>query len=60
MEEGAKLKIFDPKVEKEQILMELNHPNICNDPSRGKCMEEGESYNRTPHPPWSSNSRETN
>ncbi|PIK51834.1 putative UDP-glucose 6-dehydrogenase isoform X2, partial [Apostichopus japonicus] len=34
MEEGAKLKIFDPKVEKEQILMELNHPNICNDPSR--------------------------
>lgn len=35
MEEGAKLEIYDPKVEKEQILMELNHPSICNDPSRG-------------------------
>ncbi|KAJ8029587.1 UDP-glucose 6-dehydrogenase [Holothuria leucospilota] len=34
MEEGANLKIYDPKVEKQQILMELNHPSICDDPEK--------------------------
>ncbi|XP_050417434.1 UDP-glucose 6-dehydrogenase isoform X2 [Patella vulgata] len=34
MDEEARLRIYDPKVEKSQILRELTHPCISEDPSR--------------------------
>ncbi|CAD5119453.1 DgyrCDS8060 [Dimorphilus gyrociliatus] len=32
MDEGAKISIYDPKVEKSQIRADLSHPSICSDP----------------------------
>lgn len=34
MDEGAYISIYDPKVEKEQIISDLSHPNISDDPDR--------------------------
>ncbi|XP_015748531.1 PREDICTED: UDP-glucose 6-dehydrogenase-like [Acropora digitifera] len=34
MDEGARITVYDPKVEKEQILLELTHPSISEDPER--------------------------
>jgi UDPglucose 6-dehydrogenase len=36
MDEGAKIHIYDPKVEHEQIIADLTHPTISDDPSRVK------------------------
>ncbi|CAC5358332.1 UGDH [Mytilus coruscus] len=36
MDEGAKLHIYDPKVEEKQLITELTHPAISDDPSRVK------------------------
>ena len=36
MDEGAKLHIYDPKVEEKQLMIELTHPLISEDPSRVK------------------------
>ncbi|XP_038069186.1 UDP-glucose 6-dehydrogenase-like [Patiria miniata] len=34
MEEGARLNIYDPQVDPDQILSELKHPSICDDPEK--------------------------
>ncbi|XP_074651730.1 UDP-glucose 6-dehydrogenase-like [Tubulanus polymorphus] len=34
LEEGANLTIYDPKVEHDQIICELTHPSLCDDPER--------------------------
>ncbi|KAL3879780.1 hypothetical protein ACJMK2_032066 [Sinanodonta woodiana] len=34
MEEGANIRIYDPKVEKDQIISEMTHPNMCEDKER--------------------------
>lgn len=31
MDEGAKLHIYDPKVRKEQIILDLSHPGVSED-----------------------------
>ena len=35
MDEGAKLHIYDPKVPKEQIILDLSHPGVSED-NQGK------------------------
>lgn len=32
LEEGARLEIYDPKVERDQILADLTHPSVTNNP----------------------------
>lgn len=34
IEEGARVTIYDPKVEREQVYLELNHPDVCADPEK--------------------------
>lgn len=34
LDEGAFISVYDPKVEKEQIISDLTHPNICDDTDR--------------------------
>ncbi|KAJ7393391.1 hypothetical protein OS493_006363 [Desmophyllum pertusum] len=34
MDEGARITVYDPKVEKDQIHLELTHPSISEDPER--------------------------
>lgn len=53
MDEGAKLHIYDPKVPKEQIILDLSHPGVSED-NQGKnahvkfpCTLQQEE---TPHP----------
>ena len=36
MDEGAKVHIYDPQVEHEQVISELVHPSISEKPDRGK------------------------
>ncbi|XP_028393730.1 UDP-glucose 6-dehydrogenase-like [Dendronephthya gigantea] len=36
LEEGARLTIYDPKVEKEQVYLELCHPSVSADPEKVK------------------------
>ncbi|ELU00048.1 hypothetical protein CAPTEDRAFT_153442 [Capitella teleta] len=36
MDEGAKIAIYDPKVEEEQIIADLTHPSISDDPKKVK------------------------
>ena len=38
MDEGARLSIYDPKVETEQIFSELQHPAISEHPERGMSL----------------------
>merc|ERR1712138_179082 len=38
MDEGANISIYDPKVKTEQIIRDLEHPDISSDPSRVKRM----------------------
>ncbi|XP_034146901.1 UDP-glucose 6-dehydrogenase isoform X2 [Esox lucius] len=38
MDEGAQLHIYDPKVLKEQILLDLSQPHISEDSRRGVCV----------------------
>lgn len=33
MDEGAQISIYDPKVEKSQIISDLSHPCVCQDPN---------------------------
>ncbi|WAQ99383.1 UGDH-like protein [Mya arenaria] len=34
IEEGAQIRIYDPKVDRAQIFSELTHPAVCNNPDR--------------------------
>jgi UDPglucose 6-dehydrogenase len=36
LDEGATLKIYDPKVEEEQIYCDLTHPSVCESPEKVK------------------------
>ncbi|XP_063910904.1 UDP-glucose 6-dehydrogenase isoform X1 [Zophobas morio] len=36
LDEGATLKIYDPKVEEEQIYYDLTHPSVCESPEKVK------------------------
>ena len=38
MDEGAKIHIYDPQVEDQQVITELEDPSISEKPARGKLI----------------------
>ena len=53
MDEGAKLHIYDPKVPKEQIILDLSHPGVSED-NQGKNTHV-KLISRLPSTPYSQN-----
>lgn len=55
MDEGAKLHIYDPKVPKEQIILDLSHPGVSED-NQGK-KAHVKPISLLPSPPCSQNTQ---